>query len=113
MVANPLKKRAGVDTADVQGLVLQGYGKLRAAAYLVLQLPDGSGAGSWLQGALPDVTLGSDRPPTLAINLAVTASGFSRLGLSRTTTVGFSPEFLEGITSSHRSRLLGDEGQAA
>jgi Dyp-type peroxidase family len=113
MVANPLKKRAGVDTADVQGLVLQGYGKLRAAAYLVLQLPDGSGARAWLQGVLPEVTLGSDRPPTLAINVAVTATGFGRLGLPPATTDGFSPEFLEGMTSAHRSRLLGDEGQAA
>ncbi len=35
------RKRA-VDTDDIQGLVLQGYGKLRAAAYVVLELTDGA-----------------------------------------------------------------------
>ena len=32
----------GVETSDVQGLVLQGYGKLRAAAYVVLEITDGA-----------------------------------------------------------------------
>jgi Dyp-type peroxidase family len=113
MVANPLKKRAGVDTDDVQGLVLQGYGKLRAAAYLVLQFTDGDRARSWLRSVLPEVTLGEHRPPGAALNLGLTASGLTKLGLPAGTVSGFSLEFLEGMTSAHRSRLLADEGAAA
>ena len=113
MAANPLKKRPAVDTADVQGLVLQGYGKLRAATYLVLQFTDGDRARSWLGSVLPEITLGEQRPPGAALNLALTASGLTRLGLPASTTAGFSPEFLEGMTSEHRSRLLGDEGAAS
>jgi Dyp-type peroxidase family len=114
MAANPLRKKGSrVETTDVQGLVLQGYGKLRAAAYLVLQLPTGPDARSWLRTVLPEVSLGSDRPATVALNLALSASGLDKLGLPRATIDGFSPEFLEGMTSTHRSRLLGDEGDAA
>src|SRR3954454_18072452 len=113
MAANPLMKRPGVDTTDVQGLVLQGYGRLRAAAYLLLQLTDGDSARSWLGSVLPEITLGDHRPPEAALNLALTASGLTRLGLPEGTASGFSLEFLEGMTSPHRSRLLADEGAAA
>ena len=113
MAANPLKKKAAVDTADVQGLVLQGYGKHRAAAYLVLEVTDGARARSWLGRLLPEVTLGEGRPHGAALNLALTSSGLAKLGLPSATLSGFSLEFLEGMTSAHRSRLLGDEGAAA
>ncbi len=113
MAANPLKKKAAVDTADVQGLVLQGYGKHRAAAYLVLEVTDDARARAWLGSVLPEVTLGEGRPAGAAVNLALTSSGLAKLGLPSTTLSGFSLEFLEGMTSAHRSRLLGDEGAAA
>ena len=103
----------GIEASDVQGLVLQGYGKLRAAAYVVLEVTDAEAARAWLRGALPEISLGAERPATSALNLALTAAGLSRLGLPPETTAGFSLEFLEGITSAHRSRLLGDEGAAA
>jgi Dyp-type peroxidase family len=103
----------GVETGDVQGLVLQGYGRLRAAAFVLLEVVDDRAARGWLRRVLPEITIGEARPTTGALNLALTAAGLTRLGLSSGTTAGFSPEFLEGITSPHRSRLLGDEGQAA
>jgi len=112
MVANPLK-RAGVETDDVQGLVLQGYGKLRAASYLVLRLTDGPRARSWLATVLPELSTGRSRPTGGALNAAFTAMGLRRLGLPESTISGFSLEFLEGMTSAHRSRLLGDVGAAA
>jgi Dyp-type peroxidase family len=113
MAAHPLTKRAGVETGDVQALVLQGYGKLRAAAYLVLQLGDAASARAWVGSMLPEVTLGGARPAGSALNLALTASGLDKLGLPPETVAGFSLEFLEGMTSAHRSRLLGDQGAAA
>jgi Dyp-type peroxidase family len=104
---------AGVETSDVQGLVLQGYGKLRAAAYVVLEVTDAAATRGWLREVLPDICLGEGRPTTGALNVAFTAPGLTRLGLPPETAAGFSLEFLEGITSAHRSRLLGDEGAAA
>jgi Dyp-type peroxidase family len=111
MAASAVNER--VETSDVQGLVLQGYGKLRAAAYVVLEITDGTAAREWLRGVLPEISFGEERPATGALNLALTAAGLAGLGLPSGVTRGFSPEFLEGMSSAHRSRLLGDEGQAA
>lgn len=113
MATNPLSNPPTPDLAEVQGLVLQGFGKHRAAAYLVLEFPDGVRMRSWLRSVLPDVSFGPTRPSGTASNVAVTAAGFVKLGLPSTTMSGFSPEFREGMTSAHRSRLLGDEGAAA
>lgn len=113
MVANPLKKRTAVETADVQGLVLQGYGRLRAAAYLVLELTEGPPARSWLGTVLPEISTGDPRPAGAALNVAFTATGLRKLGLPESTVSGFSLEFLEGMTSAHRRRLLSDVAAAA
>lgn len=102
-----------VEGADVQALALQGYGRLRAAAYVVLEITDAAAARTWLAGLLPDITVGQTRPPRRALNVALTSSGLVRLGLPATTAAGFSLEFQEGMTSRHRGRLLGDVGDAA
>lgn len=117
-----------LDENEIQGLVLQGYGKLRGAAYLLLHVPDAphdtsqagtgqagtgqAGARRWLGSLLPSVTFGSDRPDT-AVNVAFTAGGLARFGLGENAVAGFSLEFQEGMTSPHRRRLLGDVGAAA
>lgn len=100
-----------VDEDDVQALVLQGYGKLRAAAFLVLEL--GGTAQAWLTSLVGQVTAGGGRPDGTALNVAFTASGLAELGLPPGVIAGFSIEFQEGMTSPHRRRLLGDEGAAA
>ena len=105
--------RDRIEGEDIQALVLQGYGRLRAAAFLVLAITDGESARGWLMGILPQVTLGDRRPQGRALNLAFTAGGLTRLGLPEEVTAKFSLEFLEGMTSPHRSRLLGDAGSAA
>jgi Dyp-type peroxidase family len=107
MVGHPLSRHPDADT-DVQGLVLQGYGKLRAATYLLLRVTDGARARTWLATLVSEITLGSARPATGALNVAFTAAGLTRLGLPSVTVSGFAPEFLEGMASAHRSRLLGD-----
>ncbi len=115
MAADPVTSRRAepVDGADVQALVLQGYGRLRAAAYVLLGVSAPAAARRWLADLLPEVSTGPGRPGGDAVNVAVTASGLSRLGLPDATLSGFSLEFLEGMTSPHRSRLLGDLGAAA
>lgn len=102
-----------VEVEDIQAFVLQGYGKLRGAAYLLFQISDGGAARSWLLAVLEDITLGARRPSGRAANVAFTASGLTRLGMAPRVLTGFAPEFVEGMTSAHRSRLLGDFGEAA
>ena len=113
MAPSPLtSQRQEVERDDVQALVLQGYGKLRGAAYVVAEVVDAAAARAWLAGLVPVVTTGSGRPAERALNVAFTASGLAALGLPPDTVAGFSLEFGEGMTSAHRSRLLGDEGDA-
>jgi Dyp-type peroxidase family len=111
MVANPVKTHA-LELPDIQGLVLQGYGKHRAAAYLVLNFTNGARARMWLRTVLADVSFGDARPPGTALNVAVTAAGLHQLGVPLATMARFPLEFNEGMSSAHRSRLLGDVGAA-
>src|SRR5206468_3247805 len=41
-------------------------------------------------------------------NVALTSSGLRRLGLDERTIREFSNEFADGMTTTHRSRILGD-----
>lgn len=117
MAQHPVRQRSGdglrAEAPDIQGLVLQGYGKLRAAAYLLLRITDPASAGAWLRELTGELTYGSGRPEAGAVNIAFTVGGLSALGLPPVTLAGFSPEFCEGMTSAHRSRLLGDTGAAS
>ncbi|RZS80117.1 Dyp-type peroxidase family [Motilibacter rhizosphaerae] len=103
-----------LESDDIQAIVFQGYGRLRAAAYILLELGDDtSRARTWLAGLEPSLSYGEDRPGAYAVNLALTPRGLRRLGVPEEVLRQFSLEFQEGMTSPHRRRLLGDEGAAA
>jgi deferrochelatase/peroxidase EfeB len=114
VASNPLtRNREHLERDDVQAIVLQGYGKLRGAAYVLLEVVDAAAARAWLEGVVPEVTTGSERPSGRAVNVAFTAAGLAAMGVPPHVVGGFSLEFCEGMTSEHRSRLLGDQGDAA
>ena len=102
-----------LDLEDVQGLVLRGYGKLRAARYLLLRIGDQAAARGWLRDLAGRVTTARESPDGAAVNVALTAAGLAALGLPASALAGFSPEFAEGMASPHRSRILGDVGESA
>jgi Dyp-type peroxidase family len=102
-----------VEEDDVQGLVLEGFGRLTAACYQVYEIGDPAAARQWLGRLEPSVATGRRGPTGTAVNVAVTAAGLARLGLPHDIGSAFPQEFQEGMTSPHRSRLLGDEGAAA
>src|SRR6188768_328019 len=102
---------AALDLHDIQGLVARGYGNLPAARFFLLSIADPAAARRWL-GAVR-VTRGDERPEDAAVNLALTSSGLERLGLDRTTLGMFSNEFVAGMTTPHRRRILGDAGSDA
>jgi len=102
-----------LDLADVQGLVARGYGDLKAASFLLLGLEEGPAATRWLSAVVDSVTSGDGRPGARAVNLAFTSSGLLRLGLAADVLRQFSDEFVYGMTTEHRRRLLGDVGESA
>jgi len=102
-----------LEVEDVQGVVLRGYGSLRAARYLLLRVGDAAAARAWLRGLSGRVTTAQRSPDGTAVNVALTAPGLTALGLPDAALAGFALEFTEGIASPHRSRILGDVGESA
>src|SRR5262249_13133571 len=102
-----------LDVQDVQGLVFRGYGNLRAATYVLIQLGDPAAARAWLDGLANAITTGQDRPEETALNVAFTPSGLRKVGLPTEILAMFSLEFSEGMATAHRSRLFGDVGESA
>ena len=93
---------------DVQGLFARGYGDLRAAAFLLLGIEDAAAARRWLGDLAGAITSSEARPDDRALNLAFTSSGLAQLGLPEAALQMFSNEFVAGMTTAHRSRILGD-----
>jgi Dyp-type peroxidase family len=103
---------AKLDLDDIQGIVARGYGKLRAARFLLLAIDNPDAARSWLGTLAGAVTTAmSDRSDT-SVNVALTAHGLDRLGLPAEVLAMFGPEFVAGMVEDHRSRLLGDVGES-
>ncbi len=97
-----------LDLHDIQGLVARGYGDLKAAVFLLLGIGSSDAARAWVRDTVPAVTHGDTRPAERAVNLAFTSSGLERLGLTAETLAMFSNEFVTGMTTPHRTRILGD-----
>jgi Dyp-type peroxidase family len=99
-----------LETDDIQGLVLRGYGPLTAARFLLLEVVDEQLARDYLQGLCGRINLARDSPETCALQVAFTAPGLRALGVPESALVTFSREFLEGMDDDVRSEALGDRG---
>jgi Dyp-type peroxidase family len=93
---------------DIQGLIARGYGNLRAATFLLIAIEDRDVGRRWLGRQAESITPASERPERQSVNVAFTAPGLARLGLDLAGTEGFSAEFVGGMVTPHRRRLLGD-----
>ncbi len=102
-----------LDLPDVQGLFARGYGDLRAASFLLLGIEDAAAARSWLGVTAGELASAAARPEERALNLAFTSSGLERLGLPAAALAMFSNEFVSGMTTPHRTRILGDLEESA
>jgi len=102
-----------IDTADMQGLVARAYGHHRAARYLLLGITDPAAARRWLGSVVDDVSSAADRTDddtTPCLNLAFTWAGLGVLGLAADALATFPRPLQEGMVTTHRSRVLGDDG---
>src|SRR2546423_15397652 len=97
-----------LDLQDIQGLIIRGYGNLRAACYILPEISDPQLAKIWLNALAGTITTGQARPEEKALNVAFTYAGIKKLGLEPAILAMFSNEFITGIATPHRSLLLGD-----
>src|SRR5947209_3138207 len=97
-----------LDLQDIQGLIIRGYGKLRAACYILLEISTPQLAKIWLNALAGTVTTGQGRPEEKALNVAFTYAGIKKLDLDPAILAMFSNEFINGMAVPHRSLLLGD-----
>jgi Dyp-type peroxidase family len=93
---------------DIQGLVVRGYGGFSAARFALLEIEDPGRVRAWLGGIAERLTPASSRPEEAALHLAFSADGLRKLGLPEETLALFSPEYVGGMTTPHRRRVLGD-----
>jgi Dyp-type peroxidase family len=97
-----------LEVADMQGMVASGYRRLVAADYVLWRITDAARAKSWLGSVVGRVTSSAAPVTATGVNLALTSSGLARLGLAADALGTFPAEFVEGIATPHRSRMLGD-----
>jgi Dyp-type peroxidase family len=104
---------SALELSDIQGLVARGYGNLRSAGFLLAGVEDPDTARAWVGSLADAVTPSSARPSDHSLHVAFTPTGLAKLGLTTSGPGGFSPEFLGGMTTPHRRRILGDLGGSA
>lgn len=104
---------------DIQGIIRRGYGKMESAHFVLLEIEDAAAAKRWL-GQLVDEGKIRDaiEPPAetdTCVNVAFTQTGFNKLGLDKQIygEEKFSIEFEYGMTTKHRSKILGDVLESA
>ncbi len=103
------------DHKDIQGLVLFGYNHAPVAKYILLEFTDDSATKAWLGSIAETINRKSKKlDKTRKVhNLAFTHQGFQKLGLTEDTLDKFDQEFIEGIDTPHRNRVLGDTGNSS
>ncbi len=99
---------AELESRDIQGLVISGYGHLPCATYLLLRITDGAAARRWLARIVDEVTTADGKQERASVNVAFTREGLEHLGLDTAAIKTFSRAFFEGMATEHRSRILGD-----
>ena len=99
-----------LETHDIQGLILRGYGPLPEARFLLLEVVNNQRAREYLQGLCGRINLARDSPERCALQVAFTSAGLERLGVPTSALATFSREFLEGMDDDVRAEALGDRG---
>jgi Dyp-type peroxidase family len=104
-----------LELENIPGLLFRGYGSHRFATFLMFRVRERAAARTWLETLVRDPALhfGPERPGEHALQAAFTRTGLEELGVTKTFIETFAPAFLEGMTSAHRARILGDVGANA
>ncbi len=95
-----------INRANMQGLLLDSYARLRVAKYIFIEITELSHFQKWLEIAKFDSA--QYRTNRQAINIAFSNRGLERMGIKVNGQNGFSRAFIEGMDTPHRNRVLGD-----
>ena len=101
------------DMHDIQGFVISGYAHLPCVSYLLLRVNNAPTVRQWLGQLVNEVTTSEGKELISCLNVAFTYNGLKRIGLDEETLDTFSRPFVEGMTTQHRSRILGDGAENA
>lgn len=100
---------SGLELTDIQGIIRTGYGLMKAACFVFLEIEDPKLVKGWLKDLdLKDAIKKKDDPQNEYINVAFTHLGLQILGLHAVLDEAFSREFEEGMTGGNRPDILGD-----
>ncbi|HST60481.1 MAG TPA: hypothetical protein VLK84_17405 [Longimicrobium sp.] len=108
-----------VELEDVQGIVARSFNGLEHAFYVPVTLPsDPAAARAWVGDVARVVTPGDVRSGEvmkagIARSIGFTREGLERLGMDRETVLTFSSEFRDGMTTSYKQRIMGDDGDSS
>ena len=102
---------------DIQGYIIRGYSNMQYSRFVLLQVSDAAKAKAWLNEISDSLTTANfpekNMLPDTELNIAFTAPGLIKLGMSDQNLFSFSPEFREGMVTDHRRRLLNDFDSSA
>lgn len=94
---------------DIQGVLINGYTRLDYCNYLFLRIKKASLFLNWLKDQ--QFQDASEKPSEACQNIAFSSKGLQNLGLEIKESNGFSIDFIQGMNSTHKNRILGDVDQ--
>ena len=102
-----------IELADIQGLLIRGYGQLPVSRFLLLQIEDAEAVRKWLHSLVPQITAATQFNKKHALNIAFTCEGLKAIGLADENVDNFPIPFRQGMATEWRQRILGDFGESA
>lgn len=97
-----------LELTDIQGYIIRGYKYMMFSRYVMLNITEAAAAKKFIHDIIPVITTAVDKPSRTCLNIVFTSAGLKALGMSDKNMDNFTREFREGMTTSHRQRLLGD-----
>ncbi|AUC80766.1 Dyp-type peroxidase [Lacinutrix sp. Bg11-31] len=101
-----------IELQDVQGYVFRAYGNMQFSRFALLKITNAEAAKRWISAISSQLTNASivvkEQLPETCLNIAFAPNGLKALGLSEKNINTFSPPFKEGMTTVHRTSILGD-----
>ncbi|MBQ4819855.1 Dyp-type peroxidase [Aquimarina sp. MMG016] len=101
-----IKNPPPINKQNMQGLLLDSYGRLPFAKYIFIEIKDVIKFKKWLQKT--KFNSAEFRPEKFAINIAFSKNGLEKMDIAVDDQNGFSRPFIEGMDTPHRNRVLGD-----
>lgn len=109
LLGSRARPQSEIERIDVQTVMFGGLPNYPSSACVMFRLPaGGSESRAWLREISGEINFGPDPTPGQVNQIALTASGLEKLGLTKTELEQFSLPFRQGMAS--RQGILSDTG---